>query len=195
MSTTKRKNKLIRELKDKEYRDAFVSEHINTGIPFQIRTLREQRGWTQEDLAIHTGMKQEAISSRIENPNYGKLSLSTLKKIASAFDIGLVVRFVPFGDLVDWDIHLSSKSLRVPSFKDDSYFQQKDEEPHSEILKEMGPRSLLRERQLFDLAIIREAKAASAIDELRTGQHKEQSETPVLGEQFDIYKNYKDKVG
>lgn len=121
------KEELIANLSNKEYRDAFVSSHIDNGIPFQIRALREQRDWTQEKLAKISKKKQEAIC-RFENPNYGSFTLATLKEVASAFDVALVVRFVPFSELVEWDIKLSSDSLKVLSFDKDPYFQEKEKE-------------------------------------------------------------------
>ena len=122
MNISKRKNKLISKLKNKEYRDAFLAELINTGIPFQIKALREQRNLTQKQLGDQTDMAQESIS-RLEDPNYGELNLKTLKRLASAFDVGLVVRYVPFSELVSWDINLSPESLGVLSFEQESYFQ------------------------------------------------------------------------
>jgi transcriptional regulator with XRE-family HTH domain len=119
--------RLIADMKNKEYRDAFVSEHIDTGIPFQIRALREQRGLTQKELAERAGMKQERISA-IENPNYkNAFTLSTLKRLASAFDIALIVRFAPISQLVDWELKLSPESLQVVSFNEDPYFREMEE--------------------------------------------------------------------
>jgi len=43
--------------------------------------------------------------------------------LASAFDVGLVVRFVLFSELVSWEINLSPESLEVLSFEQESYFQ------------------------------------------------------------------------
>lgn len=123
----KRKKGLIKKLKNKEYREAFVSEHIDTGIPFQIRALRNQRKWTQKDLAEHTEMKQEHIS-RLEDPNYSKFTLATLKRLAAAFDVGLIVRFTPVSDLVKWELELTSESLKAVSFDQDSYFEDKPDE-------------------------------------------------------------------
>lgn len=123
MNIVKRKEKLINKLKDKEYRDAFVSALITNGIPFQIKVLREQRIWTQKELGELADMAQESIS-RLEDPNYGKLNLNTLKRLAAAFDVGLMVRFVPFSDLVAWDINLSNESLKVASFTEEVYFKE-----------------------------------------------------------------------
>lgn len=124
----KRKKKLIEELKDKKYRDAFVDESINVGIPFQIKALREQRDLTQKEFEKRYGIKQAAIS-RLENPNYSRFTLSTLKKIASMLDVGLVVRFVPISNLVEWELNLSSESLKTLSFNEDPYFKEQEKEP------------------------------------------------------------------
>ena len=131
----KREENLINELRNKEYRDAFVSELIDTGIPFHIHALREQRSWTQKELGEHAGMAQETIS-RLEDPNYGKLSLTTLKRLASAFDIGLLVRFVPLSELVDWELHLTPDSLKALSFAEESYFKEIPAEEESIALRE-----------------------------------------------------------
>jgi transcriptional regulator with XRE-family HTH domain len=118
---------LKKRLKSKEHRDAFVSAYVDQTIPFQIRALRlsKQRNWTQEQLATEAGMKQERISA-LENPNYGQFSLKTLKQLASAFGVALIVRFASFGELAEWEINLSSESLEVPSFNQDPYFQEKE---------------------------------------------------------------------
>ncbi|MDO9211687.1 MAG: helix-turn-helix transcriptional regulator [Deltaproteobacteria bacterium] len=116
----KRRDKLIELLKNKEYRDAFVSEHIDTGLPFQIKALREEREWSQEKLGNKAGMHQERISA-LEDPNYAKFTLKTLKRLASAFDIALMVVFVPFSKLLDWESNLSPESLRAASFEKDNF--------------------------------------------------------------------------
>ena len=122
MSINKRREKLIARLKDKEHRDAYVSANIDIGISFQIRALREKRGWTQKELAERAGKKQAWIA-KIESPNYSGLSLKTLKELASVFDVGLIVRYVPFGDLVKWELELSPESLTPPRFDEDPYFK------------------------------------------------------------------------
>lgn len=121
MNTKKRSRRLMEDLKEKGYRDAYMASSVDVGVAFQIRALREQRRWNQTKLAERANMKQERISI-LENPSRSP-SLSTLKKLANAFDVGLVVRFVPFSDLVKWDINLNSESLNVPSYQDDSFFK------------------------------------------------------------------------
>jgi len=62
----------------------------------------------------------------LENPNYGKHSLSTLKKIAATCDVALVVWFIPFSRLLDWvtgspyrDDGLSEGFYNIPTFGDE----------------------------------------------------------------------------
>ncbi len=114
-----RHEQIANSLQDKEYRDLFVTEEIDTGVPFQIRAMRQARGWSQKELATRLGMAQEGVS-RLENPDYGKLTLTTLKRLASAFDVGLAVRFVPFSHLVDWAVNFSPEDLAVPDYEHDT---------------------------------------------------------------------------
>ncbi|MBI4777192.1 MAG: XRE family transcriptional regulator [Deltaproteobacteria bacterium] len=114
---------LKEELKDKEYRDIFVSVTVDQTIPFQIRTMRlsKDRHWTQEELAKRSGMMQPRIAA-CENPNYGKFSLQTLKRIAAAFDVALIVRFAPFSELVEWKANLSPDSFNVRNFENEEHY-------------------------------------------------------------------------
>lgn len=113
------RQQLFRKLADKEYRDIFVDEQINTGLAFQIRGLREQRNWSQAELGKRAGMAQSRISV-MEDANYSRFSLSTLKRLASAFDVGLTVKFSPYGKLVEDFIALDSSALNMPGFTEDS---------------------------------------------------------------------------
>jgi len=110
------RDELIESLKEKKYRDAFVSSQINIGIPYQIRALRGKR--SQGDLPILSGMKQPRISA-IERPGNGSLNLNTLKRVAAALDVALMVRFVPFSELVEWAETFSPDSFAVPDFGSD----------------------------------------------------------------------------
>lgn len=120
-TTSVRREQVVHSLADKEYRDAFVEAEIDTGLAYQIRGMREARGWSQGDLGerVPGGMHQGVVS-KLEDPDYGRHTLSTLKRLASAFDVALVVRFVPFSQLVDWFDELPPERLVVPSFDNDS---------------------------------------------------------------------------
>jgi transcriptional regulator with XRE-family HTH domain len=103
-------------LADKVYRDEYVAAKIDSNLAFQINNLRESRGWTQEELAKRADTKQPRIS--LLERSCGGVTLSALRKIASAFDVALSIKFVPFSQLVDETI--SERLDRdVPCFDDD----------------------------------------------------------------------------
>lgn len=120
------KEGIIRRLKrSPEARARFVESNLSKELAFQIRALRDNKEWSQPELAQKIATSQNAIS-RLENPNYGKATITTLKKLAAVFDVGLVVRFVPFSQLVNWESGtpyiengLSPESMDVPSFAEE----------------------------------------------------------------------------
>ena len=111
-------SKLWRKLRNKEYRDGYTEAQLSIEVPFQIRALRKARGWTQAQLAERCGMPQARIS-HIEQPGRDPLSLRTLYRLASAFDVGLLAQFVPFSELVHREAAFDPETFRVSSFEDD----------------------------------------------------------------------------
>tara|TARA_E500000305_G_C4013379_1_gene234075 strand:+ start:666 stop:1220 length:555 start_codon:yes stop_codon:yes gene_type:complete len=112
------REKLWNKMRGKDYRHAFSATHLSTNTAAQIQTMREYRGWTQKELADSAGMSQPRIS-KLEDPSYETASLSTLKRVAEAFDTALIVRFVGFSELVDWVTDISPSKMNAPSFSED----------------------------------------------------------------------------
>lgn len=116
------KNRQIKTAKrlrsSKAEREAYVTSQINVGIPFQIRALRKRREWDQNTLALKAGMAQSRISV-MERVGYATLNIATLKRLASAFDVGLMVRFVPFGELIRWEDSFSPDTFSVPPISEE----------------------------------------------------------------------------
>lgn len=113
-----RQRDLVEQLRDRDYRIAFRSAEIKTGLSFQIKTMRKDRGWRQEDLATRVGKTQSFISS-LENPDRGAYTLRTLEQLADGFDVGLSVRFVPYTGLAHEAVSISRESISPLSFDDD----------------------------------------------------------------------------
>jgi transcriptional regulator with XRE-family HTH domain len=109
---------LLEKLTNKQYRDALVSEEIDVGLPMQLREMRESRGWKQSEVAQKIGTSQPRFPV-MEKPGYGNFSLTTLKKLASVFDVGLIVSFVPFSEMIDFRESISRKRLAIPGFCDE----------------------------------------------------------------------------
>jgi transcriptional regulator with XRE-family HTH domain len=63
-------------------------------VAFQIRRLREAKGWTQGELAKKVGCSQQAISA-VEQAGYTSHSLPLLRRIAVALDAEVLVALVP----------------------------------------------------------------------------------------------------
>lgn len=106
------------EFADKAYRDAYVGSQIRMTLPLQIRGLREGFGWTQATFASEAHMAQPRISE-LETPGERRLTIETLLRLASAFDIALQVRFLPFSELVEWNEGLELNNLRIKSFSEE----------------------------------------------------------------------------
>jgi transcriptional regulator with XRE-family HTH domain len=112
--------KIWKKMRKKAYRDAFVQAQISDTVAAQISSLRNARGWKQTELAEKAGMKQSRISA-LEDPNHGNFEIETLRKLASAFDVGLVVRFVPFSEIAKWSASVSPATLAASSFAEDEF--------------------------------------------------------------------------
>ena len=115
------RDRLRRNLRDPEYRHGYADEHLNLTLATQIKVLREQRGWSQGELAHKIGTKQTGVS-RLESVNYSRWTIATIKKLAKAFDLRLKVSFEGFGALWEDVLRTSRESLQRPSFEDDPEF-------------------------------------------------------------------------
>ncbi len=127
MTTLKKKK--IEELKDAESRQFFYEEHIETGLPIQIRELRKKRGLTQKRLSEITGFDPSNLSN-FENPNYEYTpQIGTLQRLANAFDVPLIVRFGSWEELLEWDNTLSPEKVAPENF--DEYVERVEKESES----------------------------------------------------------------
>jgi len=113
--------RLIDDFSNKDYAHSYIEDHCNAAIAAQIKTIREQRGLTQKQLAELAGMKQERISA-LENIDYDAWTTKTLHKLAKAFDVSLQVKFAPFSESVLDIANISRERLQVKSRADDLNF-------------------------------------------------------------------------
>src|SRR5262249_12867648 len=89
------------EIQDKEYRHGLIAAQIEVDLPLQLKALRKQRGWSQPEMERRTGMKQSRFPL-MERPGGAHFTLDTLRRLAEAFDVALIVRFAPFSEFLNW---------------------------------------------------------------------------------------------
>jgi transcriptional regulator with XRE-family HTH domain len=102
-----------RKFAGKEYRDAFAEADTGCALAAQIAAMRGARGWTQEELARRAGMRQERVSV-LEDPSYARHSLRTLRRVAEAFDVALLVRFVSHEEMLARAVEPQSPTQSQP---------------------------------------------------------------------------------
>ena len=101
-------------MKDQNKRHKYMAAKLRMDIAYQVRLLRLQRQMTQAELAEKCDTTQPAIS-KIEDWIADWPTIPTLRKIAFALDLGLVVKFDTWAEV--W------RSL-IPSFEQDPYFKE-----------------------------------------------------------------------
>lgn len=74
-----------------QIREGYVAARAGYRLAERVRTLREHRGLSQQDLADRIGSTQSAVS-RLESGG-AEPSLTTLERIGRALDAELVVEF------------------------------------------------------------------------------------------------------
>jgi transcriptional regulator with XRE-family HTH domain len=82
---------------DTDYREAAMEANVANMIAWQVRVNREERGFTQAELAKLMDTKQSAIS-RLEDPDAGDVKVSTLVRAAHAFRCAVIVKFVDYAE-------------------------------------------------------------------------------------------------
>ena len=127
-------SELWAKLENKEYREGYVEGQFDIEVPFQIRALRRARGWTQADLAKHSDIPESQIAE-LEDPDSGPPSVQILHKLCAAFDVGLLVQFVSFSELVRRESEFDPETFNAVSFSDDNI----DTEPQTAAISTMVP--------------------------------------------------------
>ncbi len=112
------RQRLFEKFRSRKRRRTFAEQDLGSTVAAQVYALRQKHDMTQAELAQRTEMSQARISV-LENPNYRNLNVGTLQRIAAAFDVALIVRFVSFGELLNWTVTGSQDALAPLSFDEE----------------------------------------------------------------------------
>lgn len=115
--SAKGQDRLNRIAKSKSYRDSYLSAHVRAGVAYQIQALREHLSLSQEAFAKRIG-KPQSVVSRLENPDYGRVTIQTLIEVAQSLDVALTVRFCNYYDFLKSIEDVSINGLSVESLDD-----------------------------------------------------------------------------
>ena len=109
---------LWEELREKEAREGYSEAQFDIEIPCQIEALRRNKGWSIEKLASASGIPVD----RLKDIECFELtpSILDLQRIASAFDVGLLIKFAPFSELVRLEESFNPKTFNVFSYDEDA---------------------------------------------------------------------------
>jgi transcriptional regulator with XRE-family HTH domain len=100
-------DKLFEEFEgDLDFEAEYILSEVAEKLSTAIRSWRESRGLSQQELAEKLGTQQSRVS-KLEDPDYGRYTMSTLAKIAVVLKVKLEVNLVPD----------SSESVIMPSSK------------------------------------------------------------------------------
>ena len=116
------RERLLSSFRNKKYRHSYIDTFTDAYIATQIKVLREQRTLDQTQLAKLAGIHQSQVSV-FEDVDHSSWTVKTLKKIAKALDLVLVVRFESFGKVLPDIGRLDRASLQRDSFDDDEVFR------------------------------------------------------------------------
>jgi transcriptional regulator with XRE-family HTH domain len=103
-------------------RTSYIKAKLGVLVPSQIKALRINSEMPrQSDLARVAGLHQSRISM-FETPGAANLTLETLARLAAAFKVGLIVKFVPFSEMLRSENEYSQDSFCVTPIDKDYEF-------------------------------------------------------------------------
>jgi transcriptional regulator with XRE-family HTH domain len=108
-------------IKGRDTRESYIRSKLSVLLPAQIRSLRLRRDMKQAELGAEAEMKQGRISS-LERIGVASFSIGTLIRLASAFRVGLIVKFVPMSEMLAWENSFMPDEFDVvPVEKDEAF--------------------------------------------------------------------------
>jgi transcriptional regulator with XRE-family HTH domain len=118
------RDELVAAFPEPEFRRGYAESFLSPYIAAQIKFNREARKLSQRALGDLIGGTDQGRVSKLEDANYRSWTVKTLQRIAAAFDLVLLVKFVSFGEFLDEATALDRASLTKPGFPQDAAFHK-----------------------------------------------------------------------
>ena len=117
-----RSERISRLKSDRRSRESYIKSKLGVLVPSQIRALRLKSNTPhQKDLAKAAGTHQSRVSM-IERPGEANLTLEKLAWIASVHKVGIIIKFVPFSEMLQWENGFSQDAFNVTPIDQDVAF-------------------------------------------------------------------------
>ncbi len=117
-----RSERISRLKSDRKSRESYINSKISVLVPSQIKALRLKSSTPQQAaLAKAVGTHQSRLSD-LERPGESNVTLETLAWIAAIHKVGLVVKFVPFSEMLRWENGFSQDTFTVTPLDEDMAF-------------------------------------------------------------------------
>lgn len=121
---SERSMKIFRLLRDLDSRSSYIRAKLGILVPSQIHALRMKSNMPRQvDLARQANMHQSRISA-FETPGAANMTVETLCRLAAALKVGLIVKFVPFSEMLRWENNYSQDSFDVVRIDNDVEFTE-----------------------------------------------------------------------
>jgi transcriptional regulator with XRE-family HTH domain len=119
---SERSSLILRLIESLDSRTSYIKAKLGILVPSQIRSLRIQSEMPrQADLARVAGLHQSRISM-FETPGAANMTIETLARLAAAFKVGLIVKFVPLSEMLRWENEHSQDHFSVTPLARDEVF-------------------------------------------------------------------------
>jgi transcriptional regulator with XRE-family HTH domain len=123
---SERSSLISRLIESVDSRTSYIKAKLGVLVPSQIRSLRLQSEMPrQSDLAKAAGLHQSRISM-FETPGAANMTIETLARLAAAFKVGLMVKFVPMSEMLRWENQYSQDAFTALPIEKDTEFIDPD---------------------------------------------------------------------
>ena len=116
---------MIKRLSKTAYRNSYLDSQVRTWIAYQIKALRKKSDFTQAEMAKCLD-KPQSVISRLENADYGRLSVNTLLDIAKSMNVALLVQFVSYPDFLERTRDKSEQAMQPDTFDESVAILEKE---------------------------------------------------------------------